>query len=414
MPQLKDLIIKTEKVNWQELKDLQPNNLKTPHHSNLTKESLIKNGFAFSFYIWEDKDASRYLVDGHLRTDLLRELKNDGFDIPDQLSCTFLDLPNRKTAVKYLLEVFNTKKNPIDREALNSYLLVEDIQIEEIQVDSLSIEDLEEKEPEKLSAEEDDFEIPDHIKTDIVKGDVFEVRKNGKVLHKIGCGSSTDLDFVNNVKGDLEIDGVLTDPPYGVDITKSSKDSPINDGRYIEIANDQTTEVAKEFYQTCLALNLKNLVIWGGNYFTDFLPPSRCWIIWDKETPKGMTFARGEIAWTDFDKNMEIYLKRWMGNLAGKVDTQKEVIELEIINKSSRANRSHPTQKSIELHGWIINDFFKNSKVLFDGFGGSGTTLLACHQTNKQCVIIEVIPEYCQVIINRIKKLDTDIEIVKI
>lgn len=137
--QIKDLIIKTEKVNWQELKDLQPTNLKTPYHSNLTKQSLIKNGFAFSFYVWEDKVGNKFLVDGHLRTDLLRELKNDGFDVPDMLSCTFLDLPNRKTAVKYLLEVFNSKKNPIDESAMLDWLEVEEVSLEEVDLDWLDV-----------------------------------------------------------------------------------------------------------------------------------------------------------------------------------------------------------------------------------------------------------------------------------
>lgn len=168
MPQLKDLILKTEKVNWQELKDLQPNNLKTPYHSNLTKESLIKNGFAFSFYIWEDKNGDKYLVDGHLRTDLLRELKNDGYDIPEQLSCTFLDLPNRKTAVKYLLEVFNTKKNPIDEATMIDWIKEEDIDLEEVSLDWLDV---------LKSAPDEDYSLLDEVDDSEVENMANEVKK---------------------------------------------------------------------------------------------------------------------------------------------------------------------------------------------------------------------------------------------
>jgi DNA modification methylase len=127
--------------------------------------------------------------------------------------------------------------------------------------------------------------------------------------------------------------------------------------------------------------------------------------------PKGMTFARGEMAWTTFNKNMEIYEKKWSGNLIGKVDLQKEVLEKEIKNRGAIAKRQHPTQKSVELHTWIINDFFANCDVIFDGFGGSGTTLLACHQVNKKCLIIELIPQYCDVIIKRMLKLDPSLTI---
>lgn len=130
---IKDLILKTEKVNWQELKDLQPTNLKNPYHSNLTKESLIKNSFAQAFYVWENK-SNKYIIDGHLRTDLLKELISEGHDIPNQLSCTFLDLPNRKAAIKYLFEVFNTKKNPIDLTAMNDWIISENIEDNQINV----------------------------------------------------------------------------------------------------------------------------------------------------------------------------------------------------------------------------------------------------------------------------------------
>lgn len=414
---IKDLILKTEKVNWQELKDLQPTDLKVPYHNSALKESLVKNNFAMAIAVWQDpKTQEIYICDGHTRRDTLVELKSDGFDIPEKLTCNFLDLPNRKEAVKKLLEVYNTKKNPIDEATMVDW--IEEEEVEDVSVDWLDIQIQESGEVEELEAKEDDFEAPERnqIETDIVKGDIFEIKKNGEVLHRLGCGSSTDIDFVLGLKGDLDIDGVLTDPPYGVDITKTGKGNSINDGRYIEIAGDQDTEIAKEFYQTCVALNLKNIIIWGGNYFTDFLPSSRCWIIWDKEVPRGMSFARGEMAWTDFNKNMEIYKKKWTGNLLGNGGDvlDKEVLDKEVINKSSRAIRSHPTQKSIELHGNIINDFFKSSKVIFDGFGGSGTTLLACHQTNKTCLMVEFIPEYCQVILNRIQKLDPEVEIVKV
>jgi hypothetical protein len=93
---IKDLILKTEKIDWQNIKDLQPVNLKNNYHSDKTKNSIIKNGFARAIYVWQDSKGDIYTVDGHLRADILRELKNDGYDIPDQLNCTFLDLPNKK------------------------------------------------------------------------------------------------------------------------------------------------------------------------------------------------------------------------------------------------------------------------------------------------------------------------------
>jgi hypothetical protein len=153
--EIKNKILKTELVNWQELKDLQPNNLKNPYFNEKTKQSLIKNGFSFAFYVWEDKNGDKYLVDGHLRSDLLRELINDNYIVPDQLTCTFLDLKTRKEAVKYLLEVFNTKKNPIDETAMVDWFKVEGIEIEEVEVASLDVE--KSLSPDDLNT---DFELP--------------------------------------------------------------------------------------------------------------------------------------------------------------------------------------------------------------------------------------------------------------
>jgi hypothetical protein len=139
---IKDLILKTEKVNWQELEDLQPINLKNNYHSEKTKQSIIKNGFARAIYVWEDSKGSKKIIDGHCRKDLLIELKNDGYEVPEKLNCTFLDLPNKKAAVKYLLQVFNQKTNPINES--NMGLWLDDIKINlddiEINLDELHID----------------------------------------------------------------------------------------------------------------------------------------------------------------------------------------------------------------------------------------------------------------------------------
>lgn len=154
--QIKDLIIKTEKVNWMELKELQPENLKSPFYSEHTKSSLIKNGFAFTFYVWQDTNGDIFIIDGHLRKDLLIELKNDGYNVPNELNCTFLDLADKKQAIKYLLEVFNTKKNPIGESEVIDWLETEEIDKEEVAFDWLNMQT--EIKPDDLGT---DFTLPD-------------------------------------------------------------------------------------------------------------------------------------------------------------------------------------------------------------------------------------------------------------
>ncbi len=140
---IEDLIVKTEKVKWQELKDLQPNNLKLPYHNEKLKKSLIDLGFAQAIYVWEDPSNKDILIcDGHTRADVLRELINDGYDVPEELTCTFLDNTKIKTkqeAIKYLLRVFNTKKNPIDTEILEDWLVDVDLSVADVSFDDLDI-----------------------------------------------------------------------------------------------------------------------------------------------------------------------------------------------------------------------------------------------------------------------------------
>lgn len=261
----------------------------------------------------------------------------------------------------------------------------------------------------ELEAEEDDFEVPDEVTTDIVLGDLFEIGE-----HRLLCGDSTDSDAVAKLINGQKIDLVFTDPPYGVSVvstsgkvgggkettfgavgggggsTKKGKNKWVDSGQYAQIIGDDTTDTAREFYNTCASLDFKNYIIWGGNYFTDFLAPSKCWLVWDKENTGN--FADVELAWTSFDKGAKLYKWLWNG-LSRKGDRATEL-----------SKRVHPTQKPVGLHVDIFNDF--KAETVYDGFGGSGTTMVACHKLNKKCFMLEMSPDYCQVIINRMKALD--------
>jgi hypothetical protein len=140
---IQDLILKTEKIDWQILQDLQPENLKTNFHGEKTKQSIIDLGFSQAIYVWQDPEDNQIkIIDGHLRADILRELVNDGYNIPQKLSCTFLDnsiITNKEMAIKYLLRVFNVKRNPIDTETLENWLEEIDLSVDDVCFDDLDI-----------------------------------------------------------------------------------------------------------------------------------------------------------------------------------------------------------------------------------------------------------------------------------
>ncbi len=246
---------------------------------------------------------------------------------------------------------------------------------------------------EELEAEEDNYEIPNEINTDIVLGDLFEIGE-----HRLLCGDSTDSDLIKKLLNGDKADLVFTDPPYGINVVQGGKvggSKIVKAKDYSKIIGDDTTETAKEFYHSCISLGMVNFIIWGGNYFTDFLDPSMCWIVWDKENTGN--FADVELAWTSYDKGAKLYKWQWNG----------------MIRKGDKSiegkTRVHPTQKPVGLFGNIFNDF--DFQICFDGFLGSGSTMVAAHQLKRKCYGIELDPKYCQVIIDRMKKLDPSLVI---
>tara|TARA_R100001443_G_scaffold13529_5_gene23553 strand:+ start:131 stop:1306 length:1176 start_codon:yes stop_codon:yes gene_type:complete len=263
----------------------------------------------------------------------------------------------------------------------------------------LDLPDFPQLEPE---AEEDEYTEPDNLKVDVVLGDLIEIGE-----HRLLCGDSTDSEQLAKLMNGEKADIVFTDPPYGISVVQGKKVGgdksfgTIGGGKivksktYSEIIGDDTTDTARDFYNTCVSFGMENFIIWGGNYFTDFLNASMCWIIWDKQNTGN--FADVEMAWTSFDKAAKLYKWQWNGmirqgdkNLEGKT-------------------RMHPTQKPVGLFGEIFNDF--KFKMCFDGFLGSGSTMVAAHQLKRKCYGMELDPKYCQVIIDRMYKLDNTLKI---
>jgi DNA modification methylase len=242
-----------------------------------------------------------------------------------------------------------------------------------------------------LEAEEDDFDVTEGgIETDIVLGDLFEIGE-----HRLLCGDSTDSDSVSKLMNGEKADMVFTDPPYGINVV--NKNGKVGGGtkqyptaKFSEIIGDDTTETAKEFYDTCISLGMNKFIIWGGNYFTDFLTPSRCWIVWFKNHIVDRTFANCELAWTNIDHNSKTYQITWDG----------------YTKEGESGSKVHPSQKPIKLCADVLLDFTNESNIIYDGFLGSGSTMVSSYNIKRKCYGMELDPKYCQVIIDRMKKLD--------
>jgi site-specific DNA-methyltransferase (adenine-specific) len=244
-----------------------------------------------------------------------------------------------------------------------------------------------------LEAEEDDFDVPEGgIETDIVLGDLFEIGP-----HRLLCGDSTDSDQVAKLLNGNKADLLFTDPPYNVGFNGRS-------GKFDVIKNDDLEEkdfdnFIEEFAQTVHTLQIPIKYIWCNWKFYGTLQKhfelNAC-IVWAKNV-----FGLGK----GYRHQHEFCF--FEGKLDEGINGESDLWEIK-----KDTNYQHPTQKPVELSARALNNHKKAVNVL-DLFGGSGSTLAGVHQLKRKGFIMELDPKYCQVIIDRMRKLDPSLIIKK-
>lgn len=257
-------------------------------------------------------------------------------------------------------------------------------------------------EPEVLEAEEDDFALPEGgIETDIVLGDLFEIGE-----HRLLCGDSTDSDQVVKLMNGEKADMVFTDPPYGMKLDTDYSKMSSTSIKHNKIKGDND-DFSNELINTIFSSfnNVNEIFIFGADYFSELLPNKNegSWIVWDKrsdidkigilDNSFGSDF---ELCWSKSKHKREI----------ARILRQTGIFTNKTIDKIV-----HPTQKPIKLAQWFFNKWGKEKDLIGDLYLGSGTTMVAAHQLNRKCYGMELDPKYCQVIIDRMKKLDPSLVI---
>ena len=375
--------IKVEYVSIDKIKPYQRNARKHDSKSiEVIANSISEFGMADPIAVWGKENI---VIEGHGR---LLALKQLGYDKAPIIHLDYLTDEQRRA---YTLAHNKTAEfSEWDMELLTD----EAESIFNIDLSDFGF-DLSEDEEEETEVIED--EVPQEVEPVAKQGDIWQLGR-----HRLMCGDSTSIDNMDKLFDGNTIDLVLSDPPYGIDVVQNNSIGGdkafgkvdgghiVKSNTYMKIKGDDTTDTAKEFYNSCVSMNIYNYILFGGNYFTDFLEPKACWIVWDKQNTGN--FADVELAWTSFDKGAKLYQWLWNG-LCRKGD-----------RKAEGSKRVHPTQKPVGLLADILNDFSKENDNIFDGFGGSGSTLIACEQTNRNCYMIELDPHYVDVIIARWEK----------
>lgn len=200
-------------------------------------------------------------------------------------------------------------------------------------------------------------------------------------LNQVYCGDCLEL---MKEMPDKSVDLVLTDPPYGIGKKwvggfGNGWGNAREQGKLRNTWDDAPP--SKNYFDEMFRIS-KSQIIFGGNYFTEFLPPSRCWIIWTKPE-RDFSLADAELAWSSFDNVTRVF-----------------------DGVRSDPNREHPTQKPLSLMMWCLEKYSKPGMTVLDPFMGSGTTCVACKKLGRNYIGIDKEPAYVEIARKRIERVN--------
>ena len=255
----------------------------------------------------------------------------------------------------------------------------------------------------KIEAEatEDDYEVPNEIQTDIVLGDLFEIGP-----HRLLCGDSTDSEQVAKLMNGEKADMVLSDPPYGMflDADYTSLNWGNRKGKkYDNVIGDHEDfdpELINTFFKHfdyC-----KEIFLWGADYYFELLPNFKKgnYIVWDKTLQSNGDAGSNseyELCWSRQKHKRVVLHFNWFRYFG--------------LQSQDTKTRVHPTQKPLEVNNHFIENYSKQQEIIIDLYLGSGSTMVASHQLKRKCYGMELDPKYCQVIVDRMLKLDPSLKI---
>lgn len=282
-------------------------------------------------------------------------------------------------------------------------LLQTDFEIPDLQDMGIELPDVKVEEVKEVVEDE----IPEEVETRCKRGDVWKLGE-----HRLMCGDSTSITDVEKLMDGNKADMLFTDPPYGVSYEKKTKEV-LKTKEYTKIKNDDLTLSQFKDFLHDVFTNARAQLKEDSSYYVFSCQggdqemmmmmmmresgiPCRHQIIWVKDSP---VFSMGRL---DYDYKHEPILYGWVKkhNFKRKGSQDKSVWEFK-----RTENKLHPTMKPVELIcNALLNSTDELNKIV-DLFGGSGSTLIACEQLNRQCYMMELDEHYCDVIITRWEKL---------
>jgi DNA modification methylase len=269
----------------------------------------------------------------------------------------------------------------------------------DITLTGFNLEDIQIEEPEEIIEDDFEVEVPEEPKAKL--GDIYQLGN-----HRLMCGDSTSIDDVEKLMNGNKADMVFTDPPYGVSASGGRSQTKEKLGMKAiandELRNDELTQFLSDFISVMQYKEGASIYIcypWATQKeFTEAIQMNdlkikNC-IIWDKKV-FGLNGFKGyrpqyEMIYFCCKNDFE-----WYGD--------KSQSNIWYINREIKREEqgNHPTPKPIELISKALKNSSKKEDIVLDVFGGSGSTLIACEQLNRNCYMMELDPKYIDVIIDR-------------
>lgn len=377
-------------VNIDELIELHHYGKITDEHYAHARNSLTELGFSFPFFYWE-QDGKKYTVDGHSRLKVIKRMRDEGFTIPS-LPADPIFAKDRAEAKKKILAQESRYKD-FDEGLFTEFLAEDNLIMEDLE----NFVDIPGLDTELWEGKEDvvEDEAPAVNESEPAISQLGQVYQLGK--HRLMCGDSTKIEDVEKLMNGQKADMVFTDPPYGVDYS-SRVDEERRKG-WGGIKNDDLKgEELQAFLQDSLAyFDCDKYICCNWQSVIDFwraYGKLNAFIVWDK----------GSIGLGAGYRNQhEIIL------FYGTLDHNSES-NIWAIKRDNTSEYIHPTQKPVAIPARAIKNSSKDGSIIVDIFGGSGSTLIACEQTNRTCYMMELDPKYCDVIRKRYQKFVTGSE----
>lgn len=419
MKQIKNKVICMKMINWQQLQWLKPENYKLSTEEDLDKlkKSLRKNHFIDPFKIWHDeKNEQFWILDGHRKQKAIKELLNDGIDVPDMLPACFIECKTKKQAAR-LVFVYDSIYGRVNKEGLTDYLNLFEIDYGEIE-DYTNIPEIDASYLNPTFYDEKEIEtIPIPPKYALSKpGDIFLIDNKHKVL----CGDSKKQVDVSKLMEKKKCKLVFTSPPYNM-----------GQKHYLNYTDKMKSEEFIKFNIEC-ATNLKQyidgFIFWNLSYskrtrseFIDIFYRLKNeytfieWIVWDKTSVRPLINSKEHLSRqaesilalsTENERDLDfIYLGNNQKKFFFNNRSKRYLSNYWRISSQNASTDFHKAAFPVKLVLEALELMTLPGDIVTDVFLGTGTTIIAANLINRIGYGIELDPIYIDLILMRYKKL---------